>query len=146
MQPTGILRYCWNWMRTGRNKGYLEKLKTKEGEKEEIKEQVKRYRKYAGLINEGDYYRLTDPLKGLCAAWMFMDGKKEKILLNVVMLESHGNMPVSYVRLKGLEADAVYEDADSKKRYFGSALMEAGLPMPVELKEYPAYQIELNKI
>ena len=72
--------------------------------------------------------------------------KKEKILLNVVILESHGNMPVSYVKLKGLDADAVYEDADSKKCYFGSALMEAGLPMPVELKEYPAYQIEFNKI
>ena len=127
--------------------GYeLDPAKLKGEEKEEIKEQVKRYRKYAGLINEGDYYRLTDPLKDSCAAWMFMDGKKEKILLNAVMLESHGNMPVSYVKLKGLDADAVYEDADSKKRYFGSALMEAGLPMPVELKEYPAYQIELNKI
>ena len=127
--------------------GYeLDPAKLKGEEKEEIKEQVKRYRKYAGLINEGDYYRLTDPLKGLCAAWMFIDVKKEKILLNVVILESHGNMPVSYVKLKGLDADAVYEDADSKKCYFGSALMEAGLPMPVELKEYPAYQIELNKI
>ena len=127
--------------------GYeLDPAKLKGEEKEEIKEQVKRYRKYAGLINEGDYYRLTDPLKGLCAAWMFIDVKKEKILLNVVILESHGNMPVSYVKLKGLDADAVYEDADSKKCYFGSALMEAGLPMPVELKEYPAYQIEFNKI
>lgn len=127
--------------------GYeLDPGKLKGEEKTEIKKQVERYKKYAELINEGDYYRLTNPLTDTCGAWMFMDREKRQILLNVVMLENHGNMPVSYVKLRGLEADAAYEDVESKKRYYGSALMEAGLPMPVEMKEYPAYQIELRKV
>ncbi len=126
--------------------GYeLDPGKLKGEEKEEIKKQVKRYRQYAGLINEGDYYRLSNPITDTCGAWMFIDRKGEQILLNVVMLGNHGNMPVSYVKLKGLLKDALYEETGSGKTYYGSALMEAGLPMPVELKEYPAYQIELRK-
>ncbi|MCM1136019.1 MAG: alpha-galactosidase [Clostridium sp.] len=115
-------------------------------EKEEIRKQVQRYKKYAELIGKGDYYRLTNPMTDTCAAWLFKSGDGERILLNVVMLENHGNMPVSYVRLKGLQGDAVYEDTGSGKRYCGFALMEAGLPMPVEMKEYPAYQMELRKV
>lgn len=40
--------------------------------------------------------------------------------------------------LKGLEEDAVYEDQDTGKCYYGSALMEAGIPMPVDMGEYQA--------
>ena len=65
--------------------------------------------------------------------------------MNAVILENHGNMPVSYVKLKGLIEDAVYEDIQTGKCYYGSVLMHAGIPLPIELVEYPAYQIELRK-
>lgn len=126
--------------------GYeLNPEKLTEEEKAEIKEQVKQYKKYAELIQKGNYYRLSDPFHDAEAAWMFVSENQEQALVNVVMLEIHGNMTVTYVKLKGLEADAVYEDAGSGKCYYGSALMEAGLPMPVEMGEYRAYQIELRK-
>lgn len=126
--------------------GYeLNPEKLSEEEKEEIKEQLKQYRKYAGLIQQGDYYRLSNPFEDAYAAWMFVSEDRKQALLNVVMLEIHGNMTVNYVKLKGLEPDAVYEDAKSGKCYYGSALMGAGMPMPVEMGEYLAYQIELNK-
>ena len=32
-------------------------------EKEEVKDQVKKFKAYAPLIQNGDYYRLSDPLK-----------------------------------------------------------------------------------
>ena len=72
-----------------------------------------------------------------------MSKDRSRALLSVVMLEMHGNMTVSYVKLKGLDDTSVYRDTESGRCYYGADLMEAGLPMPVEQKEYPAYQIEL---
>ena len=115
-----------------------------DAEKEEIRRQVRRYKKYEELIRKGDYYRLSDPFQNACAAWQFISKDKDRVLLNVVMLEVHGNMPVTYVKLKGLHADMVYEDVDTGKRYYGSALMEAGMPMPMEPGEYLAWQVELT--
>ena len=103
------------------------------------------YKKWEELIRRGRYYRLSDPFAAAYTAWMFVSKDRDRALLSVVMLEMHGNMTVSYVKLKGLDAVSVYRDAESGRRYYGADLMEAGLPMPVEQKEYPAYQIELIK-
>lgn len=115
-------------------------------EKEEIKEQIRKYKKYAYLIQNGNYYRLSNPFVDSCAAWMFETEDRQQVLLNVVMLETHGNMTICYVKLKGLNPDAVYQDTDTGKCYYGSALMEAGIPMPAQMGEYLSYQIELKMV
>lgn len=126
--------------------GYeLDPGKLTEEEKEEVKAQIAQYKKYSELIRKGDYYRLSDPFREAYAAWQFVSEDKNRVLFQGVMLEFHGNMPVSYVRLQGLDRDGVYEDVESKKCYSGAALMNAGLPIPAELGEYAAYQIELRK-
>lgn len=123
--------------------GYeLDPGKLTEEEKETIKGQVKQYKKYAHLIQTGDYYRLSNPFQDDCGAWMFVSEDGGQALVNVVMLENHGNMTVSYVKLKGLTPDVLYRDVASGKCYYGSALIEAGIPMPVEMGEYRAYQWE----
>ena len=71
---------------------------------------------------------------------MFVSKDQRTVLLHAVILENHGNMTVSYVRLKGLLPEAFYEEKESKRCYQGTALMQAGIPLPVEMKEYPAYQ------
>lgn len=109
-------------------------------EKEQIKGQIADYKKYEEMIREGDYYRLSDPFEDVYAAWALVSDDRKRVLLSVVMQEIHGNMTVSYVRLKGLMADAVYRDTETGMEYYGSALMEAGLPMPVQMGEYLAYQ------
>lgn len=111
-----------------------------DGEKEEIKAQIADYKKYEQLICNGDYYRLSNPFEDACAAWAFVSEDRRQVLLSVVMQEVHGNMTVSYVRLKGLDADAVYRDMETGAEYYGSALMRAGIPMPVQMGEYLAYQ------
>ena len=111
-----------------------------DGEKERIKGQIADYKKYEDLIREGDYYRLSNPFEDACASWAFVSEDKERVLLSAVMQETHGNMTVSYVRLRGLAADAVYQDTETGVEYYGSALMEAGIPMPVQMGEYLAYQ------
>ncbi|MDE6992058.1 MAG: alpha-galactosidase, partial [Lachnospiraceae bacterium] len=97
-------------------------------EKERIKGQIADYKKYEDLIREGDYYRLSNPFEDACASWAFVSEDKERVLLSAVMQETHGNMTVSYVRLRGLAADAVYQDTQTGVEYDGSALMEAGIP------------------
>lgn len=126
--------------------GYeLNPAKLEAEEKKEIKEQIKLYKHYERLIRYGDYYRLSNPFQDPYAAWMFLSQDESQILLNLVMLEIHGNMPVHYVKLKGLQADALYADTKTGKTYYGSALMYAGLPIPIEKIEFPSYQIELKK-
>ena len=115
-------------------------------EKEEIKEQIVCYKEHASLINTGEYFRLSDPFHADYAAWMFVSEQKEEAFVSVVMLKIHGNMTVNYVRMKGLKPDAVYEVDGNKERFYGSALMEAGIPMPIHTTEYPAYQIYLKAV
>ncbi|MCI9142943.1 MAG: alpha-galactosidase [Lachnospiraceae bacterium] len=111
-------------------------------EKETVKEQVGQYKKVADLIRTGDYYRLSDPFRDDCGGWMFVSEDGARALVSVVMLENHGNMTVSYVKLKGLKPDTLYRETVSGKCYYGSALMKAGIPVPVEMGEYRAYQWE----
>lgn len=122
--------------------GYeLDPEKLTEEEKDEIRVQVKNYHQYAPLIQDGLYYRLTNPFESEVGAWEFISEDASEVLLNAVMLEIHGNMTVNYVKLKGLESGKVYQDQESGKVYPADALMQVGIPLPVEPGEYQAYQI-----
>ena len=124
--------------------GYeLNLMKLSEEEKQEIREQIAEYKSYAPIIQNGLYYRLSDPTTEEICAWEFVhtDEKEQcKVLLNVVMQVVHGNMTVNYVKLQGLEETAVYREEKSGKRYTGAALMYGGMPLPIEPGEYQAYQ------
>lgn len=115
-------------------------------EKEEITEQVKKYKRDAELILNGQYYRLSGADEKRYCAWEFVSEDQKKILINVVMLEIEGNMTVVYVKGKGLDPEAVYRETVTKKRYCGAAIMAAGFPLPIEQQEYASYQIELEKV
>ena len=112
-------------------------------EKEEIRRQIRDYHKYADLIQNGTYYRLTNPFEDETGAWEFVSEDRSEVLLNIVMLEMHGNMTASYVRLQGLDENAVYQDQESGKIYSGAALMDAGIPILASMSEYQAMQIYL---
>lgn len=115
-------------------------------EKKEIRVQIADYKKYAPLILNGRYYRLSNPYTDETGSWAFVSEDQQEVLLNVVVLEMHGNMTVPYVKLQGLSEDASYQEEKSGRIYSGSALMEMGIPIPARMKEYPAYQMYLKKI
>ena len=124
--------------------GYeLNLMKLSEEEKQEIREQIVEYKSYAPIIQNGLYYRLSDPTTEEICAWEFVhtdEKEQSKVLLNIVMQVIHGNMTVNYVKLQGLEETAVYREEKSGKRYTGAALMYGGMPLPIEPGEYQAYQ------
>lgn len=124
--------------------GYeLNLMKLSEGEKQEIREQIAEYKSYAPIIQNGLYYRLSNPTTEEICAWEFVhtdEKEQSKVLLNIVMQVIHGNMTVNYVKLQGLEETAVYREEKSGKRYTGAALMYGGMPLPIEPGEYQAYQ------
>ena len=124
--------------------GYeLNLMKLSEEEKQEIREQIVEYKSYASIIQNGLYYRLSDPTTEEICAWEFVhtdEKEQSKVLLNIVMQVIHGNMTVNYVKLQGLEETAVYREEKSGKRYTGAALMYGGMPLPIEPGEYQAYQ------
>ncbi|WP_287448721.1 alpha-galactosidase [Sellimonas sp.] len=114
-------------------------------EKEEIKQQIKTFKKHEGLIHNGRYYRLSSPQTDEIGAWAFVSEEREEVLVNVVMLAMHGNMTVNYVKLQGLDPDGIYED-ENGRRYDGVGLMEAGIPLPIVAGTYPAWQIYLRLV
>ncbi len=113
---------------------------------EEIASQIQTYHRYAPLMAEGDYYRLTNPWENENAAWMFVSQDRSEALVSIVVLDVHGNMPVSYISLAGLDEARFYKDGENQKIYSGAALMNGGFPVPVKMGAYRSYQIHLEAL
>ena len=127
--------------------GYeLDPAKLSEEEKEQIRAQVKEYHKYADLINHGLYYRLSNPHEDEIAAWEMFAEDGSQALISAVCLAVHGNMTVNYVRLRGLKKDCFYRDEATGCVYPANALMQIGLPVPVEMGEYNSYVWHFVKV
>jgi alpha-galactosidase len=127
--------------------GYeLDPRKLTEEERVHIREDVVRYKKYAKLIQGGDYYRLTNPYESEVGAWAVVSPDKSEAFVSAVMLEVHGIMTVNYLKIKGLAPDSEYTINGSERTYAANALMEVGIPLPIEMGEYQAYQLHLLRV
>ncbi|MCI8453054.1 MAG: alpha-galactosidase [Lachnospiraceae bacterium] len=128
--------------------GYeLDSTKLSAKEKAVCREQVKFYKKNYRLIAEGDYYRLASPYENpYFTAWQHVSKDKKKSLVSLVLTDREGNDAQRYLKLKGLDREAMYQIEGQKGQYSGSLLMNAGLPVPYELDEYEGVQFCLRKI
>lgn len=116
-----------------------------EEEKEEVRSQIRTYKKDSRLIRCSDYYRLHIPGKDTeTAAWEFVSKDKVHVLLSIVALDKHGNEPTNYVRLQGIKQDAVYCCEETGRMHPGAALMQAGYPVPAVMGEYRAWQFHFT--
>lgn len=132
-----------------------------EDEKQIVKQQIKDYKKYWPLTQDGNYFRLSNPAEqSEYAAWEFASGDKSEALLQVVTLNTQCNPAQEYVRLRGLDEKAFYrmEEVDAcadavsemkkedEKIYSGAALMYAGIPVPRLKNEYCAWQVHFTQV
>lgn len=131
-------------------------------EQAQVREQIGRFKRYYDLIQNGDYYRLTDPRghKGY-NVWEFAAPDGSKALLNVVVTHSGANSAGMHFALKGLDPDAFYTieevhcgggvvslasihmSAEEQTRHpvSGSSLMYAGCTLPPMRGDYPCVQL-----
>ena len=120
--------------------GYeLDPAKMPEDERALIERQISTYKKYAELILNADYYRLSDPDKENVASWEYVSSDKSEALLCAVLQENHGNEHAHYVVPKGLDPRAVYEDIDNDRTFHSDALMDMGFPLPIAKSDGEAY-------
>ena len=117
-----------------------------EEEKDEVRNQIRDYKKDGELIRSGDYYRLHMPGKDTeTAAWEFVSKDKSKALVSIVTLDNHGNAPTNYVHLRGIKAGAVYRCGETGKLHSGAVLMHSGYPVPSVMGEYKAWQFHFTE-
>lgn len=113
-----------------------------EEEKQIVKRQVEDYKKYAGLISSGQYYRLSSPYdKQGITAWQFVSGDRRQSLVSIVCSHVRANEPAARIRLEGLDPEQNYRLEGSEQIYSGSALMYAGIRGSVMQGDYPALQM-----
>ena len=111
-------------------------------EKKEVREQICAYKNLQGLIAHGDYYRLRELDDGAeDSAWMFVSKDQKEALVNLVVTHVRANGPFPYVRLQGLDPDAVYRLEGTEETFTGSSLMYAGYSFPQPRGEYAAFQL-----
>lgn len=118
-----------------------------EDEKEAVKAQVEDYKKYYDLIHNGDYYRLASPQGDSdFTAWQFVSGDKTRTLLNLVITHVRANAPDLWFKLRGLDPEKRYRLEEDGRIYSGSALMNAGISIPMIMGDYPAVQMVLTEV
>ena len=121
-----------------------------EEEKEEIRRQLAVRRRFAALIEDGIYLRLSDPVRDPIAAWLMVSEDRSEALLSTVNLETHFNDAQRYVRLQGLDPGALYAVKDVFEESAAvlcpaAALMGSGFPIAREMGEYGAHMFYLKR-
>ena len=111
--------------------GYeLDPAKLSEQERQAVKEQIIRFKKYAPLIHRGTYYRLSDPMSDNYAVWEFVSADKAEMLVFGVIFRAETNMLRTGIRLRGADAEKRYRLEGTDMVYTGAALTEGGILLP----------------
>ncbi len=113
-------------------------------EKEDVRQQVACFKKYSDVIRNGRYYRLTAPGEKNFHAWEMAKEDGSEALVTVVSTVLEGNPLGSYLKLRGLIPEKIYEVEGWEKRYPGSALMNCGVILPTAQYEYQSWQFHIK--
>ena len=115
-------------------------------EKKAATAQIVQFKAAEGLVQTGDYYRLSAPGdRSNSVFWEFVSKDKKDVLVSGVVLRSEVNPPVHVLRFRGLMSDKLYREKESGETYLGIVLMKAGLAVPVTSEDYEAvaYRFEV---
>ena len=125
--------------------GYELDLNTlSENEKEEVKEQIARFKENGPLIHNGLYYRLSDPMTDKFAVWEFVSEDRSEVLVNGVIFRTEPNCTQYCIKLRGLLPDTDYRLAENGEVYKGSALMNGGILLPKSWGDYAPVDIHFT--
>lgn len=126
--------------------GYeLDLNKLSDWEKQQVKEQIAKFKKYGSLIHNGKYYRLTDPHKYNMSAWEFVSENMEEVLVQCVIYRTEPAMIASSLPIRGLKEGTNYR-TDSGEVYSAEALMKGGIMLPRTWGDYVSFEVHLIRI
>lgn len=132
-------------------------------EKEEVKEQIQYFDRHYDLIQNGNYFRLTN-LGEDFIAWQSTALSGQEALVSFVLTHPRANASPSHIVLKGLIPESYYRIEDYRvfgsrsvpfgivnldltgRVYSGAALMYAGITLPQIMGDYPSVQLHFVRI
>ena len=111
-----------------------------------IREQIKQYKRIRNYIQFGTLYHISNTLSNGYMAMNVVSKTEEDILCLYVKGLSQASGAYDIVLLKGLQEDVVYEDIYTKKRFYGSQLMYAGISIPYVAKDFYSCILHFRKV
>ncbi len=114
-------------------------------EAEHVTEQISRFKTYGPLIHNGNYYRLSNPLKENSSFWSYVSENQDEILVHGMIFRATPNTKRMVLRLQGLDAASQYVLSDTKEVYTGAALMNGGILLPAAWGDYTPVELHLRK-
>lgn len=116
-------------------------------EKEAIKKQISHFKENYETIQEGEYYRLSNPWENeVFTAWQIVSKTRDKILLNIIRTRQYANDPIFTVKLKGLMESSRYRLIGTDKVFTGASLMNGGWEVPRAKEEYQGFEFEFEVV
>ena len=114
-------------------------------ERETIKRQTAFFKKHYDLIQQGDYYRLSDPFTAPFTAWEHVSPDGREALVSLVTGPTQAASPFRRLRLKGLDPKLKYQ-VNGEGACPGDVLMEAGWPLPMPWGDHQSMQLYLSAL
>ena len=101
------------------------------------------------LILSGRFYRLRSPFETNECIWQVVSEEKDHAFFMACRVLTGTVRDRHYepkVQLRGLDPEAVYEDAATGKRYSGSLLMHRGITVAYAFEDFTTVTMELKKL
>ncbi len=111
-------------------------------EKQDVKEQVVRYKILRPIVQFGKQYRLMHTANETAVQFIYED---QVLLTYVKVLSTYEDMETT-VKLRGLNEEAIYRLEESEQLYSGAELMYAGLTMDTPRGDFQSLQFLLTQV
>lgn len=112
----------------------------------EIKSQIAFDKTIQELVRDGDFYRLQNPYEGNYCSWEIVSKDKSRALLYACKVLSVAQSKDKRIKLRGLDADAVYVSSLTGEAVGGDLLMNRGIRIDYARQDFATEVIEFTKI
>ena len=113
---------------------------------EVVRRQLAAARETEQLLLDGDLIRLASPHAGNLCAWMTVAKDRGEFVFTAVRIMALPNPRLERIRLRGLDPDALYADAESGEKFSGRFLMGAGLFIPVSKGDHCSFRRRFRRV
>lgn len=118
--------------------------KIAENDREYVKEFIEFYNKNYDIFQSGKYFRLSDPKTDDYAVFEYV--YENRVIVGAMRLKTHALNMQTNIKLKGLDSNYIYTDKESGKKYYGSQLMQYGIPIEgcKEINDFYVYMWDFS--